>query len=244
MSCQGCQSAPLDSAGCPLRRCLPLRHNIRPYSGVLAALLPLTCATQLPPTAPAIGPHLTALNAFSGPTQPSGMFIACHPATVPVLSPTPQRGVPCQACRPRKCCQACSAGCPAFRSWTTAASFWRPCLRSTPCLASLSLGPWLSCPHCLRRTQSLSFRWGFCSSTDGQWAATCSASMLSSQVSRPVCCIVLLQKPSSGFEPDGCQVCHCRPCVVRCSGAQDSCNEPRPGSRPAACCMSVRRPFI
>ncbi len=38
-----------------------------------------------------------------------------------------------------------------------------------------------------------------CSSRDGQWAAACSASTLSSQVSGKVCCIVqmLVQKPAA-----------------------------------------------
>ena len=89
-----------------------------------------------------------------------------------------------------------------------------------------------------------------CISRDSQWAVACSASILSSQFlgNSARHCAVLVQNPAAASKPDGCHMRQCRPCVVGrqscwtrgraaagCSGAPDSCDEPRSGSRLAAC---------
>ena len=168
---------------------------------MLAALLPLRCATQPYPTAPATQPHLTALNAFKRPAHPSGMssvgqqpqclpsgHSACHSA------PTPPHGVPCQACRLRK------RWLPCFQELDDRRKFLEALSEKYTVSGIPEPGPLAELPPLPEEEAILVIQVGvLCSSRDGQQAVACSASMLSSQVlgNGALHCAMLVQKPAA-----------------------------------------------
>ena len=257
----------IDTALCPGLQCLPVAsaasppHSTalaalsgvaclsgipssptQPYLTVLAALLALRCAIRLPLKAPAIQPHLTALKTRPRPTfrhvqcLPSS-HSPCHSAqlhsaerlvrpAVPEALPGLQRWLPC------------------FQELDDRRKFLEALSEKYTVSGIPEPGPMVELPPLPEEEAILVIQVGvLCSGRDCQWAATCSASTLSSQVFKLKCCIVSVQTLAAALSLTVAMCVSAGPALRGAVVPKTAAMSPDL-EQAAACCMSVRRPVI